>query len=99
MDGAHMTTQIEQVRGSSNGAAGQMFQGAVQADKVQSTVDNYEAKFTRSSEERKAAAVEVARDYYQLVTDFFEYGWGQSFHFAPLKHSELFKESIRLHEQ
>ncbi len=97
-----MTTSIEQARGS-NGvgvpAVGQMFQGGVQADKVQSTVDNYEAKFEKSGDERRAAAVEVARDYYQLVTDFFEYGWGQSFHFAPLKKTESFKESIKLHEQ
>lgn len=94
-----MTTQIEQSRGGAGAAVGQMFQGAVQADKVQSTVDNYEAKFEQSAAERKAAAVEVARDYYQLVTDFFEYGWGQSFHFAPLKHTETLKESIKLHEQ
>ena len=53
------TTSIEQVRGSSNGATavGQMFQGAVQADQVQSTVDNYEAKFERSGDERRAAAL------------------------------------------
>ncbi|MBL8955859.1 MAG: methyltransferase domain-containing protein [Myxococcaceae bacterium] len=93
------TTSIEQR--SSNGATqvGQMFQGAVRAEQVQSTVDNYEAKFEKSGDERRAAAVEVARDYYQLVTDFFEYGWGQSFHFAPLRHTEETKESIRLHEQ
>ena len=25
----------------------------------------------------------LTRDYYDLVTSFYEYGWGESFHFAP----------------
>lgn len=33
--------------------------------------------------------------FYNLVTDFYEYGWGQSFHFAPRRKNETFRESIR----
>lgn len=33
--------------------------------------------------------------FYNLVTDFYEYGWGQSFHFAPRQKDETFRESIR----
>lgn len=33
--------------------------------------------------------------FYNLVTDFYEYGWGQSFHFAPRRKNEYFRESIR----
>ncbi|CAN0539371.1 unnamed protein product, partial [Scytosiphon promiscuus] len=33
--------------------------------------------------------------FYNLVTDFYEYGWGQSFHFAPRQKNETFRESIR----
>ncbi|CAN0549968.1 unnamed protein product, partial [Ectocarpus sp. 8 AP-2014] len=33
--------------------------------------------------------------FYNLVTDFYEYGWGQSFHFAPRRKNESFRESIR----
>lgn len=33
--------------------------------------------------------------FYNLVTDFYEYGWGQSFHFAPRQKRETFRESIR----
>lgn len=33
--------------------------------------------------------------FYNLVTDFYEYGWGQSFHFAPRRNNETFRESIR----
>jgi sterol 24-C-methyltransferase len=37
--------------------------------------------------------------YYNLVTDFFEYGWGRSFHFAPRTPGQSFKESLALHER
>ncbi|CAF1303204.1 unnamed protein product, partial [Rotaria sp. Silwood1] len=33
-----------------------------------------------------------------LVTDFYEYGWGQSFHFANRFHDETLAESIQRHE-
>jgi sterol 24-C-methyltransferase len=36
--------------------------------------------------------------YYDLVTDFYEYGWGQSFHFAPRFPVETFREAILRHE-
>lgn len=36
--------------------------------------------------------------FYNLVTDFYEYGWGDSFHFAPRYKGESFMESIARHE-
>lgn len=36
--------------------------------------------------------------YYDLVTDFFEFGWGRSFHFAPRVPGESFKASLARHE-
>ena len=36
--------------------------------------------------------------YYDLVTDFYEFGWGKSFHFAPLVQGESFKASLARHE-
>ena len=33
-------------------------------------------------------AGEGAARYYDLVTDFYEYGWGPSFHFAPRRTGE-----------
>ena len=36
--------------------------------------------------------------YYDLVTDLYEYGWGQSFHFASRAHDESFAASITRHE-
>ncbi len=50
-------------------------------------------------EEKKRASREFAILYYDLVTDFFEYGWGRSFHFAPRKPGESFKASLARHER
>ena len=36
--------------------------------------------------------------YYDLVTDFYEYGWGRSFHFAPRVPGESFKASLARHQ-
>ena len=32
--------------------------------------------------------------FYDLATDFYEYGWGQSFHFAPRFKNEGFAASL-----
>jgi len=37
-------------------------------------------------------------NFYDLVTDFYEYGWGESFHFAPRHKLESFPASIARHE-
>eukprot|EP01095_Lingulamoeba_sp_RSL-Kostka_P010907 TRINITY_DN400_c0_g3_i2.p1 TRINITY_DN400_c0_g3~~TRINITY_DN400_c0_g3_i2.p1 ORF type:complete len:378 (+),score=162.67 TRINITY_DN400_c0_g3_i2:67-1200(+) len=36
--------------------------------------------------------------YYDMVTDFYEWGWGQSFHFAPRYKGEAFYASLARHE-
>jgi len=40
----------------------------------------------------------MVNSFYNLVTDFYEYGWGESFHFAPRARCESFAESLRRHE-
>ncbi len=47
---------------------------------------------------RKERYMEMVNQYYDLVTDFYEYGWGQSFHFAPRKKRESFEDSLIRHE-
>ena len=32
--------------------------------------------------------------FYSLITDFYEYGWGESFHFAAREKGESFENSI-----
>lgn len=70
---------------------------------VAPTLREYEDRFSRTQE---GAAESVARDgrglhdlYYDLVTDFYEYGWGKSFHFAPRVPGESFRESLIRHER
>lgn len=37
---------------------------------------------------------EAAERYFTLITDFFEYGWGDAFHMAPVKPGHSFKSAI-----
>ena len=66
------------------------------------TVGEYEQRFRSSGEGRPEADEgdyrHVNNLYYDLVTDFFEYGWGRSFHFAPRVPGESFKASLARHE-
>jgi sterol 24-C-methyltransferase len=43
---------------------------------------------------RKAQYTTVANNFYDLVTDFYQFGWCNSFHFAPRKRGESFIDSI-----
>ena len=71
-------------------------------DGVAPTVREYENSF----EEVKRGGLAIRqRDYkafvnlyYDLATDFYEYGWGTSFHFAPRVLGESFKASLARHE-
>lgn len=75
------------------------FQGAIPEQAVKSTVESYENLFTTEDPHlRKLKASELSRDYYDLATDFYEYGWGQSFHFAPRTAGETVKESLLRYE-
>merc|ERR1711934_78094 len=56
-------------------------------------INNYEAKF--NAKEKAASQVE---SFYNIATDFYEYGWGESFHFAPRFKGESFQESVVRHE-
>ena len=44
---------------------------------------------------RKKRYANMVDHFYNIVTDFYEYGWGQSFHFAPRYKNETFLESIK----
>lgn len=48
-----------------------------------------------SVEGRKQRYADMINHFYNLVTDFYEWGWGQSFHFAPRFMDETFVESIK----
>jgi sterol 24-C-methyltransferase len=48
---------------------------------------------------RKRHYATLVNDYYDLATDFYELGWGQSFHFAPRRRGEGFLDSLARHER
>lgn len=73
--------------------------------KVAKSVEEYEVLFTEqpvSNEDairrRKNEYNAMVNDFYNLVTDFYSYGWGDSFHFAPRWKTESFTESIKRSE-
>lgn len=47
---------------------------------------------------RKEEAMVVNNTYYDLATDFYEYGWGESFHFGALRPEESREHSFAKHE-
>ena len=67
---------------------------------VASTVSEYERRFNLDQRDgsQKSDYTTVNNLYYDLVTDFFEFGWGRSFHFAPRVPGESFKASLARHE-
>ena len=73
------------------------------ASDVAPAVREYESRFENSkrggADNEKSDHTKFNNLYYDLVTDFFEYGWGRSFHFAPRVPGESFKESLARHER
>jgi len=65
-------------------------------EEVQKEIGEYDALFegADSVEKRKENYMSMVNNFYDLVTDFYEYGWGESFHFARRFKGESFTESI-----
>ena len=57
------------------------------------------SRYRQSQERGKEDYARMVEGFYDLITDFYEYGWGQSFHFAPGRYGALFEESIAGHQQ
>ncbi|XP_044467809.1 cycloartenol-C-24-methyltransferase-like [Mangifera indica] len=75
--------------------------GKIEKKQVFSAVQKYEKYhvcYGGDEEERKANYTDMVNKYYDLVTSFYEYGWGESFHFAPRWKGESLRESIKRHE-
>ena len=80
-----------------------VLKSALKRDAVVSTVRSYERVYgsdeAEDLEQRKTAYRDLTNKYFDLVTDFYEYGWGKSFHFAPRAPDESFAESLARHER
>ena len=79
----------------------------LKGDEFNSSINDYNSMFDgartktgaitseESIEIRKQRYADMVNHFYNLVTDFYEWGWGQSFHFAPRRYNETFIESIK----
>ena len=67
--------------------------------KVNQVVNEYIGLAESGIDSKKAAYQHFVNHYYDLVTDFYELGWGKSFHFAPLRGGGGFKSSQWRHQQ
>jgi len=73
--------------------------GLTCAGDVNKGIDEYNRLHQADSpEERNKEYKSLVNSYYDLATLFYEWGWGQSFHFAYRYPFESFAESIRRHE-
>ena len=68
-------------------------------DEVKSVVDQYTGLQDSDLERRIERYHVLVNQYYDLATDFYEFGWGQLFHFAPRRRGESFRASLLRHER
>jgi 24-methylenesterol C-methyltransferase len=78
--------------------------GSITSDKVKDNYTQYWSFFRRPKETASTAAAAekvpaFVDTFYNLVTDIYEWGWGQSFHFSPSVPGRSHREATRLHEQ
>ncbi|MCQ3812154.1 MAG: methyltransferase domain-containing protein [Acidimicrobiia bacterium] len=69
---------------------------------VDPTIREYERRFEKVKDSKTDSGENDHQEfnnlYYDVATDFYEYGWGRSFHFAPRVPGESLEASIRRHE-
>lgn len=74
----------------------------LEAEEVRRTISEYRGLHNEAVggnvRARKTNYAAMVNQYYDLATNFYEYGWGQSFHFAPRFEGETVRESILRHE-
>ncbi|KAK4758481.1 hypothetical protein SAY87_019782 [Trapa incisa] len=74
--------------------------GSISADKIGDKYTQYLSFFRRPKEIDTADRVPAFVDtFYNLVTDIYEWGWGQSFHFAPSHLGRTHRDATRAHEE
>ncbi len=56
------------------------------------------SKYRNSQEKGNGEYALMVKAFYDLITDFYEFGWGRSFHFTPTKDGASFEESITGHQ-
>ncbi len=65
------------------------------AEEVAKTVASYRSHYQAlGAAASRDSQVRNVVDFYDLVTNFYEYGWGQSFHFAVRRRGDTLQEAI-----
>jgi sterol 24-C-methyltransferase len=73
--------------------------GKLNREETAEAADEYTQYFANGDEKgRKSAYFDVVNKYYDLATSFYEYGWGESFHFAHRFACESLSDSLTRHE-
>lgn len=72
---------------------------------VNQTINGYTKFYDQNKKEsdeqvdnRHSNKEELVTSYYDIATDFFEYGWGESFHFSQLRPGESREHAFAKHE-
>lgn len=78
--------------------------GTISDDKVEDKYNQYWSFFRRpkdipSSASAKENVPAFVDTFYNLVTDIYEWGWGQSFHFSPSIQGKSHRDATRAHEE
>lgn len=77
-----------------NGTLIDVVRGALSSTRANDSVAPHEARYANDGAASALGDAAGAEHFYNLVTDFYEYGWGQSFHFAPRHRGESLSASI-----
>ena len=64
------------------------------AGRVREFEQRYGGEVRGGRDERKTHYREILKEYYDLATDLYEYGWGRSFHFAGRRKGESFAAAL-----
>ena len=73
--------------------------GDLEQDEVNSVLKDYTETYDDGERRRRSSYKSFVPNFYDLVTDFYEFGWGTSFHFAPRQRKESFADSLVRHQQ
>lgn len=67
---------------------------------VEQYLKHWDGKVDKEAETRRLEDYnQSTHSYYNVVTDFYEYGWGSSFHFCRFAKGENFQAAMARHEQ
>ena len=66
--------------------------------KIRDNVAQYSEDFSKAEETRTEKTIQLTQSYYTLVTDFYEYGYGASFHFGPVRDGQALQDCLLEYE-